>query len=64
MRTPFGLSTDIFHHIKTLHTIGIAREVLDVGGYGQLAAGLHTGVKYWFYVSARGVDAGGVAGRP
>ena len=58
-----GLLEHLLHHPRTLHRIGIARIVLDIGGDHQLAALLEPGDQHRLQHGARGIDGGGIAGR-
>ena len=58
-----GLTPQVGHHLVAVHPLGIAREVFDFGGGGELSAGLDALVEYGRQVGARGVDARGVSRR-
>jgi hypothetical protein len=53
----------LLHQPGTLDDVGKTRIVLDVGGDGELAAGLDTLDQHRFEHCAGGVDRRGVAGR-
>ena len=57
-----GLGAHLLHQPGALDHLGEARIVLDVGGDGQLAAGLEAGDQHRLQQRARGIDGGGVAG--
>ena len=58
-----GLLLHLLHQPGTLDDVGKARIILDVGGDGQLAAGLDALDQDRLQHGARGIDRGGVAGR-
>ena len=58
-----GLRPHLLHQPGALDHVGEARIVLDVGGDGQLAAGLDAGDQHRLQHGARGIDGGRVAGR-
>ncbi len=58
-----GLLFHLLHQPRTLDHVGEARIVLDVGGDGELAAGLDALDQDRFQHRARRVDRGGVTGR-
>ena len=57
-----GLGLHLLHQPGALDGLGEAGIVLDVGGDGQLAAGLETGDDDGVQRGAGGVDGGGPAG--
>ena len=57
-----GLRGHLVHEPRALHGGGEAREVLDLGRDGELAAGLHAADQHRREARARRVDRGGVAG--
>jgi hypothetical protein len=59
-----GLGLHLLHQPGALDDVGEARIVLDIGGDGQLAAGLDAGDQHGLQQGARGIDGGGVAGGP
>ena len=59
-----GLRHHLVHQPRTLHGLGEAGVVLDLGRDGQLPARLQTLHQQGREAGARGVDRGGVAGRP
>ena len=59
-----GLLLHLFHQPGALDDVGKARIVLDVGGDGELAAGLDALDQDRLQHGARGIDRGGVAGGP
>ena len=58
-----GLLADVFHHIGAVDALGIAGEVLDFGGLGELSAGLHTFINDGLHIGATSIDGCGVARR-
>ena len=58
-----GLLLHLLHQPGALDDVREARIVLDVGGDGELAAGLDALDQDGFQHGARGIDGGGVAGR-
>ena len=58
-----GLLLHLLHQPGALDDVGEARIVLDVGGDGELAAGLDALDQHRLQHGARGIDGGGVAGR-
>ena len=58
-----GLLLHLLHQPGALDDVGKARIVLDVGGDGELAAGLDALDQDRLEHGARGIDRGGVAGR-
>ena len=59
----FGLATHVVHHGEGFNAVGIAGEILHLGGGGQLAAELRSFDEHGRQVSAAGIDGGGVARR-
>jgi hypothetical protein len=59
-----GLPAHLLHQPRALDDVGEARIVLDVGGDGQLPAGLDAGIEQRLQHGARGIDGRGVAGGP
>ena len=59
-----GLFLHLLHQPGTLDDVGETGIVLDIGRDRQLAAGLHPGDHQRLQIGARGVDRGGVPGRP
>ncbi len=59
-----GLLLHLLHQPWALDDLGEARVVLDVGGDGELPAGLDALDQHRFQHGAGGIDRGGVAGRP
>ena len=57
-----GLRLHLLHQPRALDDVGEARVVLDVGGDGELAAGLDALDQDRLQHGARGIDGGGVAG--
>lgn len=58
-----SLLTDMLHHFRALHTLGITGEILHLCGLCQLSAGLITLIYHGIEISTRCVDSGCVAGR-
>ncbi len=58
------LLLELDHQLRALDAFGEAGVVLDLGGDGELSAGLRAVDDEGFEVSARGVDGGGQARRP
>ena len=58
-----GLEAHPFHEFEAVDRLGLAGEVLDVGGDGELSAGLHAGVEHGGEVGSSGVDGRRVARR-
>ncbi len=56
------LRPEILHHLRAGDSCGISGEVLDVGGGGELSAGLESFYEHGFQIGARGVYGGGVSG--
>ena len=54
----------LLHEPGALDDVGEARVVLDIGGDGELTAGLHALDHDRFKHRARRIDRGGVAGGP
>ena len=59
-----GLFLHLLHQPGTLDDVGETGIVLDIGRDRQLPAGLHPGDHQRLQIGARGVDRGGVPGRP
>ena len=59
-----GLALHLLHQPGTLDDVGETGIVLDIGRDRHLSAGLHAGDQQRLQIGARGVDRGGVAGRP
>ncbi|CRO09859.1 DNA segregation ATPase FtsK/SpoIIIE [Pseudomonas aeruginosa] len=57
-----GVLLHPLHQCRAGQAVGIARPVVDLGGGGQLAAGLHAGDQQRLEVGARGVDSRAVTG--
>ena len=57
-----GLGLHLLHQPRTLNRFGETGIVLDIGGDGQLAAGLDAGDDDGVQRGARGIDGGGPAG--
>ena len=51
-----GLLLEVGHELRSVHPLGIAGEILDLGGRGELAARLDAFVKHRLQVGARGID--------
>ena len=58
-----GLGLELVHQPGALDRLGEARIILDIGGDGELPAGLHAGDQHGLQPGARGIDRGGIAGR-
>ena len=58
-----GLGLHLLHQPRALDDVAEAGIILDVGGDGQLAAGLDALDDDRRHAGARGVDGGGEAGR-
>ena len=58
-----GLLAKVLHHSGAGDAFGIAGEILNFGGDGQLSAGLEAFVQKGFQVGATGIDARGIASR-
>ena len=58
------LGAELVHHLRPHDPLGVARVVLDVGRVLQLTAPLEALEDERLEVGARGVEGGGVAGRP
>jgi hypothetical protein len=50
------------HEIGPLHPFMIAGPVVDLGGGGELAAGLETGDQHRVEIGPGGIDGGGITG--
>ncbi len=59
-----GLLLHLLHQPGALDDVGEARIILDIGGDGELAAGLDALNQHRLQHRAGGVDRGGVTGRP
>src|SRR6202035_3428814 len=57
-----GLGSHLLHQPGSLDRLGEARVVLDIGGDGKLAAGLHARHQNRLQARTGGVNSGGVAG--
>ncbi|MNQ78996.1 hypothetical protein D3C85_939240 [compost metagenome] len=58
-----GMLLHALHQRRTGQAMDIARPVVDLGGGGQLAAGLHAGDQQRLEVGPRGIHRGAVTGR-
>ena len=58
----FGLALHVRDELVAIHAVDEAREVLDLGGRGQLAAGLAALEHQRSEAGAGGIDCGGKAG--
>ena len=58
-----GLLLHLLHQPGTLDDVRVAGIILDVGGDGELAAGLDALDQHRLEHGARGIDRGGVSGR-
>jgi hypothetical protein len=58
-----GLLLELLHQLRALYAFGEARIVLDLGGDGELAAGLRAVDDEGLQVRAGGIDGGGQARR-
>ena len=56
-----GLAAKVVHHGGAGNPFGIAGEILDLGGDGELAAGLLAFKKDGFDIGTASVDAGSIA---
>ena len=57
-----SLFLEVGHHVGAGDTLGVAGEILNLGGDGELATGLHALVKDRMDVGAAGIDACGITG--
>ena len=58
-----GLTAQVEHHLVAIDSVGVAREILDLGGLGELSARLESAVLDRLEVGTGGIDGSGVAGR-
>ncbi len=58
-----GLLLQILHHGGTIHTFRVSREIIHLGGGGQLSAHLHPGIHHRFEVGPGRINGSGITGR-
>ncbi|MCY1182711.1 hypothetical protein D9M73_232840 [compost metagenome] len=58
-----GVLLHTLHQRRAGQAVGVARPVVDFGGGGQLAAGLHAGDQQRLEVGTGGIHRGAVTGR-